>query len=144
MVVKGDDAPNAQPWTLDCSNRAGAEALTCVMSQVLYVKSTAQRAIGVTIFRPDPKGSAMMRISLPHGISLPDGVNLWVDSGQPTKHVIAIADQNGSYSTFELDGTLILMLKAGHVLNLGVKLPNGQSIDFQMSLKGFSNAFDKV
>jgi invasion protein IalB len=114
------------------------------MSQVLFVKSTSQRAIGVTIFRPDPKGSAMMRISLPHGILLPDGVSMWVDSGQPTSHVIAIADQNGSYSTFELDGTLILMLKAGHVLNLGVKLPNGQSIDFQLSLKGFSTAFDKV
>ena len=85
-----------------------------------------------------------MRVSLPHGISLPDGVDVGIDDGEPTKQVIAVADQNGSYSQFKVGADLIAALEGGTNLTIGVNAADGKRIVFRLSLKGFVVAFAKI
>ena len=143
VVVTGDDTI-AQPWAVNCTSSGDASVLSCVMSQVLLAKQTGQRVGGVSLFRPQPGAAAEMRVSLPHGISLPDGVDVGIDDGQQTKHVIAVADQNGSYSQFNVGADLIAALEGGTSLVIGVNAADGKRIVFRLSLKGFIVAFAKI
>ena len=143
VVVAGDDTI-AQPWTVNCTSGGNSDALTCSMTQVLLARQTGQRVVGASLFRPQPGAAAVMRVSLPHGISLPDGVDVGIDDGEPTKQVIAVADQNGSYSQFKVGADLIAALEGGTNLTIGVNAADGKRIVFRLSLKGFVVAFAKI
>ena len=135
---------NPQPWTVNCTSQGVNADLVCNMTQVLVQADTNARLVGTTVFRPDTSGAAVMRINLPHGIRLPDGVDVWIDDKAATKHVIGIADQNGSYSDVPLDGNMLVSLQAGNFLRLGVLTGAGERIEFELSLKGFTAAFAKL
>lgn len=135
---------NPQPWTVNCTSQGVNADLVCTMTQVLVQSQTNQRLVGATVFRPDPSGGAVMRINLPHGIKLPEGVDVWIDGRAPTKYVIGIADQNGSYADVPLDGDLLVALQGGNQLHLGIITGAGERIDFALSLKGFTAAFAKL
>jgi invasion protein IalB len=85
-----------------------------------------------------------MRLSLPHGILLQKGVDVWVDSGAPTNHPITIADQNGSYADVDLGADMLTRLQGGGALHLGVSAGSGERVEFSLSLKGFTAAFAKL
>jgi invasion protein IalB len=135
---------NPQPWTVNCTSQGVNADLVCTMNQVLVQGETGQRLVGASVFRPDASGAAVMRINLPHGIRLPEGVDVWVDANPSTKHVIVIADQNGSYADVPLDGNMLVTLQGGNVLQIGVTTGAGERIEFQLSLKGFTAAFAKL
>jgi invasion protein IalB len=120
-----------------------APAQSCAMSQTLIAKNTGQRVVSAAVFR-SPQGGYAMRFSLPHGIMLPAGIEVWIDEGQRSKHEIATADQNGSYSTMPVNDATAGALRAGQILNLLVKAASGDEIIFQLSLKGFTQAFAKL
>jgi len=143
VVVSGADTV-LQPWTVNCTSQGDAAVLTCAMTQVLLAKQTGQRVVGASVFRPKPDAAAVMRVSLPHGVLLPEGVDVGIDDAAPTKHVISIADQNGSYAQFELGGSMIGELQGGTALSIGVSAADGKRIVFKLSLKGFGAAFAKI
>lgn len=133
-----------QPWAITCSNQAGSDTMACTMTQVLVARDSNQRLIAATIYRPSPDAAALMRINLPHGILLQEGVDISIDDGAPTRVPITIADQNGSYATLELTANLVLALQGGDIINFGVKAGNGEAVRLQLSLKGFTSAFAKL
>lgn len=144
VKVGPSNADNPQPWIVNCTTQTQAGDLTCAMTQTLIAQQSNQRILGATVFRPSEKGAAVLRLSLPHGILLQKGVNVWVDLAAPTNYPITIADQNGSYATVELTGPMIVALQGGAFLNVGVSAANGDNVQFQLSLKGFTNAFAKL
>lgn len=137
------EAAPAQSWTVNCSSQGAGGDLVCAMSQTLIAKNTGQRVVSAAVFR-SPQGGYAMRFSLPHGIMLPAGIEVWIDEGQRSKHEIATADQNGSYSTMPVNDATAGALRAGQILNLLVKAASGDEIIFQLSLKGFTQAFAKL
>jgi invasion protein IalB len=137
------EAAPAQSWTVNCSSQGTGGDLVCAMSQTLIAKNTGQRVVSAAVFR-SPQGGYAMRFSLPHGIMLPAGIEVWIDEGQRSKHEIATADQNGSYSTMPVNDATAGALRAGQILNLLVKAASGDEIIFQLSLKGFTQAFAKL
>lgn len=140
----GQAAPNPQPWRVNCSSQVNSTELACVMSQTLVAANTNQRVIAATIFRSGADKPATLRIGLPHGILLQEGLEIWIDEGARSKLPITIADQNGSYANLELGGTTLVALQGGSVLHLGVKAGNGEPVEFQLSLAGFTAAFAKL
>lgn len=135
--------PNPQPWSITCSGQGTSGAFACVMSQGLIAKNTGQRVLSVTISRAQAE-AYQARFSLPHGLSLPDGVEVWVDDGARAKHVIATADQNGSYAVVPLDQAMISAMKKGTILNVSVKSASGDEVIFQLSLNGFTVALERI
>ncbi len=135
---------NPQPWTINCSGVGASGDLVCVMSQNLIAKNTGQRVLGLTISKNVQTGAYSGAFSLPHGLRLPDGIEVWIDDGQRAKHVINTADQNGSYSTAPLDAAMIASLKKGSILNVSVRSASGDEVIFQLSLNGFTAALAKI
>lgn len=138
-------AENQQSWTVNCSAQGASGDLVCTMSQVLIARNTGQRVLAAIVFRDaEADGALKMRLGLPHGIQLPEGATIWIDSGERATHVISTADQNGSYANVTLDDALVAGLKSGQLLNVMVKAASGDEVIFQLSLKGFSAALDKI
>jgi invasion protein IalB len=135
---------NPQPWTVNCTSNAQTGDLVCTMSQVLIASQSNQRLVGASVYRPQPSAAAIMRLSLPHGILLQKGVDVWVDAGKPTNFPIIIADQNGSYADVELGANMLVSLQGGGVLHVGVSAGSGERVEFSLSLKGFTAAFAKL
>jgi invasion protein IalB len=144
VKIAPSDAANSQPWVVNCTTRTPAGELSCAMTQVLISQQSNQRIVGATVFRSSESGPADLRLNLPHGILLQKGVDVWVDLAAPVTYPITIADQNGSYATIELTGPMIVSLQGGAFLNVAVTAANGDRVQFQLSLKGFTNAFAKL
>jgi invasion protein IalB len=144
IQVGTTDNTNPQPWTVNCSSQPQTGELACSMAQVLIAQESNQRLVGASVFRPEPSDAAVMRFSLPHGILLQKGVDVWVDDAKPTSVPIIIADQNGSYADLPLDATRLTALQGGTFLHLGVSAGSGERVEFTLSLKGFTAAFAKL
>ena len=93
--------------------------------------------------KPDASGYTAT-FGLPHGLYLPDGIEVWVDEGERLKNPIATADQNGSYSQLDLTQALIHSLRRGALLNVAVTSVNRDEVILQLSLTGFSASLDKI
>ncbi|MYZ49401.1 invasion associated locus B family protein [Propylenella binzhouense] len=141
--AQGTPAP-AKPWVVSCSDRGLAGGLNCAMTQVLIAKNTGQRVVGAAIFRTGDRGAIILRLSLPHGLRLPDGVRVSIDDGKRTTVPIETADQNGSYANIPVAGDFLAALKRGHMLSVAVTSVRGEEAAFQLSLDGFTAAFDKL
>ncbi len=135
--------PSPQPWTITCNGQGPAGALVCAMSQGLIAKNTGQRVLSVTISK-NPSGGYIAGFSLPHGLLLPEGVQVWVDDGARTKHTITTADQNGSYAPVPIEAAMLATMKKGTILNVLVKAISGDEVIFQLSLNGFTAALEKI
>ena len=109
---------------------------------VVLQNLTGQRVLAVAISRAASGYAA--RLSLPHGLGLPEGVQVWIDDGPRTKHAIATADQNGSYAVVPLDEAMIAAMKKGTILNVLVKAASGDEVTFQLSLNGFTAALARI
>ncbi len=135
--------PVLQPWTVNCAANAGESALSCSMQQALRVKTSGQLVISATVFY-DLNKQLQFRTNLPHGIMLPAGVSIKVDEGTPVQSAIQIADQNGSYATLPVSDAMLVAMKRGALLTITAQAQNGEPIEFQLSLKGFSDAFARL
>lgn len=144
IKIAPSDNSNPQPWVVNCTTQTAGGQLTCAMSQVLTVQQSNQKVIAATVFRPTESGAAILRLNLPHRILLQKGVDVWIDLAAPVNYPITIADQNGSYSDIELTGPMIVALQGGAFLYIQVTAANNDKVQFQLSLKGFTNAFAKL
>ena len=137
-------APNLQPWMVSCASAGADDALACTVSQTLVAKQTAQRVLTVTVAKDPNSRDLVATLGLPHGLSLTEGVEVFVDDGKPTRYPIVTADQNGSYAKVPLNGDRLAELKRGSILNVRVRSANNAEIVMQISLAGFTAATAKI
>jgi invasion protein IalB len=138
-----DEKP--QPgWRISCQGDAASKNLSCTLGQLLREKQTGKRLLAVSIFRKDKSAPYTMRLNLPHGLLLTNGVKVWIDEKTQTTYPIVTADQRGSYAVIPLDAGMIDGLKQGTLLNVGVSSYTGGDIIFQLSLAGFTTGLAKI
>lgn len=139
-------APQApvQPWVLNCSNQGTGDTLNCSMTQTIVARETNQRIISASIFRIPQTKVLRLQLGLPHGLDLPAGVSLWVDDQAKVTNPIKTADQNGSYSLFDISDDFLAAMKAGKLLNVGVTSVDGRQFTLQLSLDGFGASVARV
>ncbi|MEP1444202.1 MAG: invasion associated locus B family protein [Hyphomicrobiales bacterium] len=129
-------------WIVTCSNRAIPERLNCSMSQVVTVANgnSRQRIVSATIHRQDE--NAEILITLPHGLNLLKGVGFAIDEASSQRFDIHAADANGSYVRIPLTKDRVSAMKTGNIMKLSVVGSNGQNINLQLSLNGFTQAYN--
>lgn len=132
------------PWMVSCNSQPQTGNLVCLMSLQMVDGRSGQRIVSATIVRPKAEEPAVLRLSLPHGVLLQKGVDVWVDTSPAANYPITVADQNGSYADVKLDGNFIVVLQAGSVLHVAVTSASEERIEFQLSLKGFTAAFSRI
>lgn len=137
----GGASDTAPRWIVNCDNIADASALSCSMRMRVLQSGTSIQIISATIFQSEA-GVNIMRLQLPHGINLSEGVNISIDGGAPTEHFIRTSDANGAYAPVLLSDSLVGAMKLGNTLAVDIEAASGNSISLQLSLQGFSSAFE--
>lgn len=134
--------PPQARWIVTCSNRATPERLSCAMSQVVTVAngSSRQRVISAVIRQQEENPEVL--ITLPHGLNLLEGVRFAIDEASPQRFDIHAADSNGSYVRIPLTKDRVSNMKKGNILTLGVVARGGRNLNLQLSLDGFTQAYD--
>ncbi len=133
-----------QPWNVSCSAVGGQAGLNCSMVQTVFAKNSRLRIISVSISRAAAASGLQLQLSLPHGVALQSGAEIWVDKGAPKKLPIRNADANGSYAFAEIDSELLGSLRKGSLLNTAFQTLDGKRVVLQISLNGFTSAFAKL
>jgi len=134
----------AQPWSVNCAASAGKTELDCSMVQSVFARASGLRLISVAISKAAGAPNTRLQLSLPHGVALQQGAEVWVDKGAAKKVPIRNADANGSYAIGDVDAELLDSLKKGSMLNTAFKTLDGKRIVLQVSLNGFTTAYSKL
>ena len=133
-----------QFWIVNCASRNKQADLVCQLTQTLRVSETGQRVLTVNIVKGSADDSSPnMQLALPHGLYLPSGVTLKVDDNEQKVVVIETSDQHGSYANVELKSRLLEEFRRGAVLHVTLQTAQKQNLELQLSLDGFSAAYNK-
>ena len=141
-AVQQEAKPSPVPWLVNCASTG--TAVNCVASQKLFLQKTKQLLLGVTIRRPEDSKTGVMMIQLPHGIHIPDGVQLKVDKAKPAQHSVQTCNQQGCYVGFSIDAPLLKQMRSGNIMSVSFKNLNKKEVKIGVPLKGFDKAFDKI
>lgn len=130
-----------QDWRVACN--AADKAAACVISQD-QTQQNGQRLLAVEM-QTRPDGSAVATLLLPFGIILDSGVTPNVDDQPPLKPVrFRTCLPTGCIALLPLDSATLTKLRVGSRLNLKVTADPDKPLSFQVSLRGFSAALDRV
>ena len=136
-------------WAVNCGGGQGGGELVCQMVQNVVVQDNKnkrrQRLVSVVI-RPAKKAdNHQMVIAAPHGLNLPQGVELKVDESEKiTKFPFKTSDRNGTYASEPISDDLLEAMRKGRKLHVAYTFSNGKKINIPLGLLGFTAAYNKL
>lgn len=141
-AVRSDGQGNLPKWIVTCGNGNSEGVFRCVMQQSLFLSSTKQRVLTLSIEKS--AAGYVATLLLPHGIDFSKGVGFQVDDGPESTAIVRHADQNGSYASFALDAQLLQAMKRGAIFRAKTFPMDGESLIIELSLSGFSDSLSIV
>lgn len=135
------------PWTKICNTNKQTNAEICVVTQELRAE-TGQPIAVVTLQIGQEAGKYGLGIVVPIGFVLPPGIALTVDGAKQgtAQYTICIPPTNNQASVClaqaPVNEDFVNALKKGNKLALVVVSPQNRQIPIELSLAGFSKAFD--
>lgn len=137
-------AADTGAWRSRCEETKGKIEGGCFIYQDLVLRQGGQRvlqfAAGFADATPDP----IALISLPLGISLPPGVSLQIDNGNPTTLMVERCEPTGCRAGLKIAPTLLRELNAGTTLSVTFHDAERKPIKMQVVLAGFTAALDEI
>jgi invasion protein IalB len=132
-----------QPWQVRCFAPNQQGALICSMDQTLKLQKSGQKVMSAKISKfADEK--LFLTLSLPHGVDLTKDVSIRIDALPVINQPVSWADQLGSYTELPIDAIFLQQLKAGNTLFIDLHARAGNILKLEMSLTGFSRAYEKL
>lgn len=142
-ATPGTTAAPAASWATTCSNQANNQ-FNCEMTQSIVEQRTGNQIALISIKSANDGPSSAMLIRIFHGVYLPAGVAVKIDSAAPQQLSFQKSDRLGSYAALPLNEKLLGELKKGKELNLVVQVNQGEEFKIAGSLAGFGPAFDRL
>jgi invasion protein IalB len=131
------------PWEVKCATPAKATEAVCEMSKQVVVAKSRQLITRVSL-ASGKDDSFVLRVLLPHGLSLADGVALSVDDGEPRKLAFTTSIGAGVIARMAADAEIMSAMKAGNTLKIQAKSRAEKDLSLTVSLKGFGSSLQKL
>lgn len=129
------------PWTKVCQDKKDGEGVTCLVTQELRNPNTAGVLASITIRLPEGKDPTLF-VTIPPGVLLQPGLRMQVDENKPVVGQFSICYPVTCVAVFDDVASLIKSFKKGNDVVLLVMSPDGKPGGFQLTLSGFTKAFD--
>jgi len=129
------------PWQVNCTPTAEGAEVTCSMVKSLTLNEGTQVMAQAAVVEGDP---AVIRLLVPHGMSLPEGLTLLVDGATVARISYRTTLPGGAIAATDLTPELEEALRAGAMLQIEGVQNNGAALRLEMSLAGFSASVDKL
>ena len=137
---------NYDAWTVACNvtpDAAGKPQKLCGMSQVQVDNASGKHVLEVDVLTVDT--GAALTLVLPFGLDLTQGPALQLDAADPGP---ALSYRTclpvGCVVRVQADAKMLTALRATKVMKIKTHADGGGAADFQVSMKGFGSAFDRV
>ena len=150
MTANGQAQSNQQTsevikdWTLNCATPQGAPAEQCILVQDRLNPENQQPIMQVAVGFWGPERHRGLVITLPLGVTLPQGVELKVDDTVISKAPYVTCTPNGCQAHMPLDDELLQSMKSGQQGKVVFANASGQAVPVAFSLSGFTAGFAKV
>ena len=133
----GEDA-----WIHRCAEE---DKSRCEIAQRLSETESGKRVVEVIISDvKDDNGMHRGVIILPLGVAFQTGFNLQVDDGQTYNFNVSHCLPNGCFAPLSFPNELISEMKKGEKATLKMHTFQGQAVNVDLSLIGFTKTFDKI
>jgi invasion protein IalB len=132
----------AQGWTVSCGSTA--EGLVCRASQAIVVAQTRQLLTGVSVFKPMDSQALVMNLNIPHGLFLPAGMSVQVDTEPLQALAIETCDAQGCYGSMPLPEKTLAAMRKGKQLTVTFQNLSKTNVKVQLPLSGFPEALKKI
>jgi invasion protein IalB len=134
-------AAQETPWQVNCTPTAEGAEVACSMVKSLTVNQGQQVMAQAAVVAGDP---TVLRLLVPHGMSLPEGLTLLVDGAAIATVAFRTSLPGGVIAATDLTPDLEGALRAGGRLQIEGVQNNGAMLRLEMSLAGFSASADKL
>ncbi|WNK21506.1 invasion associated locus B family protein [Halomonas piscis] len=131
------DTETFQDWEVNCPVNAGEG--NCAMTQMVE-DASGEPVLRVVVGNPRQLDSAAMTILTPLGVRLAAGLQLQVDSNEPVGMPYQVCLPQGCRADLPLERELLSQIKGGSTATVSMIDPDGQRLDLDVSLMGFTAA----
>ncbi|GAA3894240.1 hypothetical protein GCM10022228_01770 [Halomonas cibimaris] len=135
------DTETFQAWEVSCP--AGAPQGGCTMSQTVE-DASGEPVVQVVVGNPPQLDSAAMTVLTPLGVRLAPGLQLQVGRQEPVGVPYQVCLPQGCRADLPLRPDLLSQLKGGSTATVSLIDPNGERLDLDVSLMGFTAAKQRV
>ncbi len=134
--------PSAPAWKSQCSSDARAATPQCAVQGVASMAKPNLTTLITLMVGAD--GKAELSLQTPLGVSLPAGVGISIDGAAVRPVPLVTCIERGCVASTPAGPDLVAALKAGKTLSVVARTVANQPLSFDVTLTGFSAAYDKV
>lgn len=132
-----------QDWTVRCPDDAVGPG-ACAMVQTVAEPESGQPVLQVVLNYPAEIDGPAMSFLVPLGVRLAPGMQLSVDGSEAIRFPYQVCQQPGCRADLPVSPTLLQQLRGGTTATLSLFGPQGNRLDLDISLMGFSAAHDRI
>ncbi|MCB1382496.1 MAG: invasion associated locus B family protein [Notoacmeibacter sp.] len=128
-------------WKMICDTPAGAATEQCALMQNVVAEDRPDMGLSVVVLRTADKKAEILRVLVPLGVLLPNGLGLYVDGKDIGKAYFAKCFADGCYAEVILEEPLLTTLKGGKSATFIVFQTPEEGIGIPVDLAGFTEGF---
>jgi invasion protein IalB len=132
------------PWTKFCIKGQEANAKQFCFTGKDGRLESGMAVVAAIIIEPEGEPRKLLRVTLPLGMSLPQGTRVIIDTNEAAakQSPYAFCLQNGCTSDYEATADVLAALKKGTTLHVQAIQANGVAVTLQLPLSDFAKAYD--
>lgn len=133
-------------WTVECGTVPQTKQRVCRMAQIINDPTTNKPAAQAMVLKGQQGGkpAAVLRVVAPLALWLRPGIGISVDGGANTTMQFEVCLRDGCMAQLPLSTGLVNALKRGSAAQLALQHINRRKVNLNMSLRGFTTAYDKL
>ena len=143
-AAQGAVRSSHQDWQIRCDTPPGAKSEQCALIQSVTAEDRANVGLTVIVLKTADQKSRLMRVVAPLGVLLPSGLGLKIDKTDVGRAGFVRCLPNGCIAEVVMDDNLIKQLRTGQTATFIIFQTPEEGVGFPMSLKGFSEGYDKL
>jgi invasion protein IalB len=131
-------------WQIRCDTPPGAQGEQCALIQIVTAEDRPNIGLTVIVLKIADQKTKILRVVAPMGVLLPAGFGLKIDQADVGHSGFVRCLPTGCIGEVVMDDNLIKQLRTGTTATFSYFMTPEEGIGFPMSLKGFSDGFDKL
>ncbi|MFG6666935.1 invasion associated locus B family protein [Halomonas sp. HNIBRBA4712] len=136
------DTQRFQDWEVRCP--AGSQQ-NCTMNQIVNNPESNDPLMRAMVgYPPQAQGTPVMAFVLPLGVNLAAGMQLQVDNNEPLGFPYQFCFEQGCRADIPLEPSMLQQLRSGNRATVSAIAPDGERLDLNLSLMGFTNASQQI
>jgi invasion protein IalB len=136
-------AEEAAAWAVTCSDQA-QKKFVCEMTQTLIDQKSNGQILLISIKNVATGEAKAMLIRFFHGVYLPAGVSVQVDTAPAAQVAFQKSDRFGVYAALPLTDRIVADMKKGKDLKFALQINQGEPLEVVARLTGFGPAYDRI